>query len=148
MKFPFLTSFIVFLFIINSGGTDKNVSELAGPVLEIMDLTDVTEKSPAEAAKVFGYDRSNEDGAVYYSSDNVMNVSELLIVKLKDSSYASDIREAVEKRVEEQKNLYRNYAPEQYSLLEKCIIRVSGNTVFYCTAENADEIYESFKKAM
>ena len=132
----------------NSGGTDKTVDELAAPVLRVLDTSGMTRRTPSEAAGVFGFDRSKEEGAVYYSNDNVMDVTELLIVKLCDRSDAAAFASAIEERVENQKNLYQNYAPEQYSLLENSVIEVSGNTVFYCTAKNADEVYETFKRAL
>ncbi len=77
-----------------------------------------------------------------------MDVSELLVVKLKDAEDAEEFRGAVETYIANQKNLYKNYAPEQYALLEDSILEVSGNTLFYCTATNADALYDAFRKAL
>ena len=77
-----------------------------------------------------------------------MNVSEILIVKLNDRSDAPALKEAVENRVKEQQELYKNYAPDQYSLLTNSIVEVKGNVLFYCTGTNAGEAYEAFKKAL
>ena len=54
----------------------------------------------------------------------------------------------METYIANQKNLYKNYAPEQYALLEDSILEVSGNTLFYCTATNADALYDAFRKAL
>ena len=77
-----------------------------------------------------------------------MDVSELLIVKLNDAEDAESFRTAVETYIANQKNLYKNYAPEQYALLEDSILDVSGNTLFYCTAKNADALYDAFRTAL
>ena len=143
-----LVVFIAFLFHRSAGGTDKPLSEIAPPVLSVLGTEDMTEKTAVEAASVFGYDRETASETVYWENGSVMDVTELLIVKLSDASDGADMRSLIEKRVEEQKNLYRSYAPEQYALLEKCVIEVSGNVVFYCTADNAQQVYETFKKQL
>ena len=88
------------------------------------------------------------DGIVYYANDNVMDVSEMLIVKLNDSNDAGEFKTAIQNRVTDQENLYKNYAPEQYALLEDSVIKINGNIIFYCTAVNSDELYEAYKKAL
>ena len=72
----------------------------------------------------------------------------MLIVKLADANDAEEFKAAIENRVSDRENLYKNYAPEQYALLEDSIIRTDGNIVFYCTAVNSDELYEAYKKAL
>ena len=91
---------------------------------------------------------SKTEGIAYYSNDSVMDVSELLIVKLNSADDASEFKTAITNRVTDLQNTYKNYAPDQYALLQDCTIKTSGNTVFYCTASNADELYDAFKKAL
>ena len=143
-----LIGFVAFLFISNSGGTKKRVKEIAAPVLQSADFSALSRKTAADAAKVFGFDTSKEEGILYYANDDIMDCSELLIVKLKDEADAAAFQEAIEARVQKQKNLFQNYAPDQYALLKKAIIETSGNTVFYCTSKDADAIYDAFKKAL
>lgn len=143
-----LLVFIIVLLVVNSGGTSKSVDQVAAPVTKVMDVSKMTKKSAAVAATVFELDRAKAQDIVYYNNDNVMNVSELLIVKLNDEADAPEFKAAVEKRVEKQKALFKSYAPDQYALLDKSVIEVSGNMVFYCTADNADDVYHAFKKAL
>lgn len=143
-----LIGFIIFLFISNSGGTDKRVKEISAPVLQAADTSGWSKKTAADAAKVFGFDTEKEEGILYYANDNIMDVSELLIVKVKNEEDAQAFKAAIEQRVTNQQNLFKNYAPDQYSLLKESIIEVSGNTIFYCTSKDADTLYEAFKKAL
>ena len=143
-----LIAFITFLVLSRSGGTEKPVGDVASPVLATLGKGQMTEQSNADAAKAFGFDLSKADGLVYYENEDIMDVSELLIVKLNDAEDAESFRTAVETYIANQKNLYKNYAPEQYALLENSILEVSGNTVFYCTATNADALYDAFKNAL
>ena len=143
-----LLLFIVLLFAAHSGGTQKRVKEIAAPVIQEMDVSEMKRKSAMDAAKVFGFETEKEEGILYYTNENIMDCSELLIIKLKDEKDAPAFKKLVEKRVEDQKNLFKNYAPEQYALLQKSVIEINGNTLFYCTAKNADAVYAAFKKAL
>ena len=143
-----LIAFIVILCTARSGGTQKDVKEVAVPIVEAVEEVELTEQSNAEIVKTFGFDTATTAGAAYYASDNVMEVSEILLIKVQNSSDVPALKEAIEKHVVNQQNLYKNYAPEQYSLLTDSIIEVSGNTIFYCTAKNADELYEIFRKSL
>lgn len=143
-----LIVFITFLVLSRSGGTEKPVGDVASPVLAALEEGQMTEQSNADAAKAFGFDLSKAEGLVYYENEDIMDVSELLIVKLNDAEDAESFRTAVETYIANQKNLYKNYAPEQYALLEDSILDVSGNTLFYCTAKNADALYDAFETAL
>ena len=143
-----LIAFITFLVLSRSGGTEKPVGDVASPVLATLEKGQMTEQSNADAAKAFGFDLSKAEGLVYYENEDIMDVSELLIVKLNDAEDAESFRTAVETYIANQKNLYKNYAPEQYALLEDSILDVSGNTLFYCTAKNADALYDAFRTAL
>lgn len=143
-----LLVFIVFLCLSRSGGTEKPVDDLAAPVLAQLKDGQMEKKTNADAAKTFGFDLSKADGLVFCEDADIMDVSELLIVKLKDADDAEEFRSAVEQHIADRKNLYKNYAPEQYALLGDSILETSGNTLFYCTAPNADRLYDAFRKAL
>lgn len=132
----------------SSGGTRKSIEEVSAPVCLAMKDGQMNRKTNADAIKAFGIDLDKTEGVVYYANDSVMDVSEMLIVKLADPDDAQTVRDAVRNRVTDRENLYKNYAPDQYALLEDCIIKTSGNMVFYCTAVNADELYDAYKKAL
>jgi len=132
----------------SSGGTRKSIEEVSAPVCLAMTEGQMNKKTNADAIKAFGIDLDKTEGVVYYANDSVMDVSEMLIVKLTDPEDAQEVRDAVRNRVNDRENLYKNYAPDQYALLEDCIIKTSGNMVFYCTAVNADELYDAYKKAL
>ncbi|MBQ6019055.1 MAG: DUF4358 domain-containing protein [Clostridia bacterium] len=143
-----LAVFVVLMLVFSSGGTGKSVRELTAPVTKLSEATPLVERTAPEAAAAFGFDLTLTEGVLYYENEDIMNVSEILIVKVNDKSDAPEIKQAVERRVKEQAELYKNYAPDQYSLLQKSIVEVKGNTVFYCTGTNAGDVYDAFKKAL
>lgn len=143
-----LLTFIAVLLAVRSGGTEKNVRELIAPVQKLSEVSAVTEQSFAAAVQTFQFDPDLAEGVLYYSNENIMDVSEVLIVKLNDRADAQTVRTCAEKRVADQSELFRDYAPDQYSLLQNSVIEISGNMVFYCTGANAAQVYEAFKKAL
>ena len=140
-----LIVFIIVLIGAHIGGTQKTAAELGAPFSSVITPDFMTKESEQSALELFNLPPDKTEGVVFYANESVMDVSELLIVKLVDENDGAEFREAIEKRVEEQRTLYQKYAPKQYALLTNSIIAVSGNAVFYCTAENADELYEIFK---
>lgn len=143
-----LIVFIICLIVSLSSGTAKSVEEIAQNPVKYATQSKMKKRSANEAAKTFGFNPQDAEGIVYYCNDSIMDVSEILIVKLKKPSDAKEFEAAVQKRVENQQNLFKNYAPEQYALLQNSIIKADGNTLFYCTAQNNKEIYNSFKKGL
>ena len=143
-----LICFILFSAAAHTGGTRKTAKELEASFEDALTAAGMVRQPRRTAEERFGLPPEKTAGVVYYANESVMDVSELLIVLLQDPADAAEIRRAVEARVEEQKELYRSYAPAQYALLENSVVAVSGNAVFYCTAENADELHERFDRSL
>ncbi len=142
-----LIAFIVALFLTRSGGTDKDLGDVSAPT--ISQLPDGMEAlSNAEAAKTFGLDLDKVESLAAFEDPDIMDVSELLLVKLNDEKDMPACREAVEKHIADQKNLYKSYAPEQYALLSDSVLETRGNLLFYATAQNADALYDAFRNAL
>ena len=143
-----LAGFIVLLALNAPGGTQKTVSEIASPVEALLADSGMEKKSAQEAAKEIGFDSSAAEGIFFCENDDVMDVSEILIVKLSGDNDGSAVKTAIEKRLAEQKALYKNYAPDQYALLCDAIVAVDGNTVFYCVSKDAQTLYRAFRDAL
>ena len=143
-----LIVFIICLIVSLSAGTSKSIQDISASSVKYATESKMKKRSTNDAAKTFGFEAEKAEGIVYYCNDSIMDVSEILIVKLKNPSDAKEFEQAVQKRVENQENLFKNYAPEQYALLQNSIIEADGNTIFYCTADNNKEIYNSFKKGL
>ena len=79
-----LIAFITFLVLSRSGGTDKPVGDVAAPAVKLLEEGQMDKKTNADAAKAFGFDLSKTDGLVYYENSDIMDVSGLLVVKVKD----------------------------------------------------------------
>lgn len=75
---------------------------------------------------------------VYVSS--TATAEEIAVFEAKDSAAASRLETIVNTRVQEQKDIYADYAPLEVSRLEKAVIRKEGNYLFFCVAADKDKV--------
>ena len=71
-----------------------------------------------------------------------------MLVEASEEGQVSRLREAVEKRVETQKNHFEGYGPEQLKLIEKHVIRESEPYLLFVISENAEAVKAEFVKGL
>lgn len=84
------------------------------------------------------------EGWLLYGSGDIMNVSELMVVKAAGEGARERFESACAARVEAQLNVFRSYGVDQKDLLEDAILWQRGSYVFYGVSENADAWEELF----
>ena len=75
------------------------------------------------------------EGWLMYGSDEIMNVSELLIAKGGEEAL-SRLEDAARARVERQLNVFRSYGTDQGELLEDAVIFTRGSYLFYAVGKD------------
>ena len=98
--------------------------------------------------RFFGLKGSDFSDFLIYTPTNTMDVNEILVLKLNDTSNIDAIKDIIENRVDKQIETFGSYGPEQCELLEDYILKIKGNYIFYCVSNNSDDIYEIFKTAL
>lgn len=85
---------------------------------------------------------------VYFSSDSLMNVDELLILKTDNEDLLDTLEQAVERRLSAQKQNFKGYGQTQTELLENAVVEIKGNFFFYAVSENAEKWEEVFSASL
>jgi hypothetical protein len=134
----FLICFI-FLISMEDAVSDKTVKEVAEAVSMEINIGELSSFKKNKVKKEFGIDFDGIDSFVYYASDSVMNVEELLVIKLKEGAKADSITEKIETRVKDKQVLFEGYAPEQSALLKNYVLSVSHGFIFYVVGEEATD---------
>lgn len=142
-----LVAFIMFV-TTESKASEKNASEVAESVISVMNLEGTSEQKSKQLKKQFSFNAEDFDSFVYYKSNDVMNVRELLIIKVKEGSHTSAFIKEIEKVLTDKKNLFESYAPEQSALLEKAIIETEQNFIFYAVGEDVSSAYSAFVNSL
>lgn len=102
---------------------------------------------PAENRMIkrfYGLNPQDYAGVVLYAPADNMDVHELLIVKLKDTSQKDMVEDAIEERLDTQLTSFEGYGAEQTALLKKHVLVSKGNYVFYMVGENVDNARKAF----
>ncbi len=145
-----LIVFIVFL--AGSSAISKTpgneVLKAVNAEIKISKQADIKKCDNQKIKKEFGFTHNDFEYITYYASDSVMEVRELLIIKLKDKSQLDSVKEAIEKRVEEKSALFKGYAPEQSAMLEKYVLEYKKGFVVYAVSDTPDKLISAFKKAV
>lgn len=142
-----LVVFVVFL----SRGTalsDKTAQEIFDAVSSSVDLTELSKCDKAKFKKETGFETGAFEDVLFYASDNIMQVREIMIVKLKDREQSQALITALEKRAEEKANLFKGYAPEQSAMLDSFVLEERGGFVFFAVCEKPELTVSAFRRGL
>ena len=149
-KTAFTLVLIIFLTAVYSHGNAKDI-----PLADIQELLSqepsITEMEQVDDRKLLqfmGLNSSMYSEFLYYQGTEALSVDELLIVKVKNKSDLSGVKDAVDKRIEEQIKTFESYGPVQVSLLKNAVIETKGRYLFYCTGKHAEKYKEVFFHAI
>ena len=139
--------FIVFSLSLNSA-TDKSAEEIGSEIAEQIDLSGLVERDGLFFKKTFGSSADEFDSIMYYSSDDVMNVSEMLVIKLADASPSTEISEQIEEYVDSRYDTFAAYAPEQGEMLKNHVLKKKGNVIFMYIGSNEQAALDAFNSSL
>jgi hypothetical protein len=107
------------------------------------------EKGNGKALKrYYGLNINDYQETLIYVPANYMDVSEILVIKVKDPLQLDLIEEAVDTRNAMQQQSFGGYGPEQVALLDNYEFKIIGNTLFYCVSPDASTLKDTFVKSI
>ncbi len=131
-----------------SSYSDKTVTEVAESITQSYDVSELSQIKKNKIIEDFGIDFTDVDSFVYYASDSIMNVDELMVIKLREEVNPDGISAKIEKRVTDKQVLFEGYAPEQSALLKEYVLTDDKGFIFYAVGEDAHEAYAAFKSSI
>ena len=139
--------FVAWMLMSGESESDADVGAVEAAVASV-GLGSMKKSDDLTVKKVFGINAGDYEGVVYYKGEGIMDVNELLIVKLKSVSQASDVKKAAQNRLDEQIKNFTNYGTDQMDLLNQGVVVSRGNYVFYTVSENSDKLKSAFVGAL
>ena len=145
-KLALIAGLLVYIFLVLGGSSAKDVpfDWIAIRMAPDPALMSLKEGDANTFRERFGLDPDGCEGWLMYVSDDLMDVSELLIVKAGDDSVRARIEDAVAARLESQKESFRNYGTDQFEKLEHAIFWQRGSYLFYGVSDAVDRWETSF----
>lgn len=148
-----LSLLLVFSLAACSGGDDKasfrmDVQEVYQQLIALPDMPAMIELPEDKALDFLGLDMSQCVQAVAAICAVNIQADEIWLVEAKDSSAAAEIEELARSRVEQRMEEFKNYAPDQYQVLENAAILREGNYVVLLASQDIETLKAAFDKAV
>lgn len=108
------------------------------------EISELEEGDANTLKRLYGLDGAEYEGWFLYTSGSMMDVTEVLVVKVRDEDQLSALETAANKRLEEQKNSFNGYGTNQMDLLNHGVLREKGRYFFFGVSEQIDQWEEAF----
>ena len=150
IRIAMVAALLIFFIVFQVGNKSSNASleSVSENVVGTLDLEGMQESNNRMFQKFYGLDAEDYEGVTLYSPASNVDAQELLIVKLKDTSQAEAVTEAINSRLETQMNSFEGYGIEQYAMLEDHVLDVQGNFILYVVHPNAGSADEAFRNSL
>lgn len=141
---------VIFIIFLQFGTRDSKASlkTVTDSVMKKVDTKAIEESTNRMFKKFYGLNANDYEGVTLYAPKTNMDAEEVLIIKLKDSSQAEAVAEAINTRLETQKSSFEGYGVEQFALLEKHILDIQGNFILYIVHPDAGKADQAFRDSL
>lgn len=133
------------MFLVGCGvNNDKTVDQIESTMKKNVTF-DKMEKGDSKSLKRFYKLNSNDyEGVILYTPISTMDVTEMLIVKVKDKNQIESLENSIDSRINNQLQSFAGYGPEQCALVNNYEIKIKGNYVFFAISKNTEDLKEAF----
>jgi hypothetical protein len=140
----------VFIGVSFFGKTDtlKTAEEIAEAVTADVSTEGLQLFDGERLSSQLGLDGEKFGSFVYYGSEDIMDVREILIIRGAEDSDLEAAAELIGKKAEEKYNTYKDYDPVASALLEKRVIEVRRGAIIYIVHDSAAAGLEAFLKCV
>lgn len=142
-----LALFIVFISS-REKPSEQKIEDVGAAVLSVCDTKELIEGDELRLKKQFGFEEGSFGDFIYYSSDSVMDVREVLILNFTDEETKKSVIEKMEGYIEEKQKLFDGYAPKESALLESHVLISERGYLLFYVGENAEEVSAVFKESL
>ena len=144
----FLLALFISVSFFGKEDTVKTADEIAGAVTAQISTEGLQKFDGERLSSLFGLDSEQFASFVYYGSEDVMDVREILVIRGKEASDLDSVAELIGKKAEEKYNTYKDYDPVASALLEKRVIEADRGAIIYIVHDDAAAGLEAFLKCV
>lgn len=128
--------------------TDKAAAEIAEAVTAQVSTEGLQEFGSERLFSQLGLSGEDFDSFVYYGSEDIMDVREILIIRGREDSDLDAVKAHIGKKAEEKYSTYKDYDPVASALLEKRVLEVSSGAIIYIVHDDAASGREAFLRCV
>lgn len=125
--------------------SEKTAQEIFDGVCSVVDVSALSKCNDKKIEEKCGYSAQNFSSAIYYASDYIMEVREILVLKPNDASLCDEIIAVLEEKTQEKKTLFEGYAPEESALISNYVLEEKGGIIIYAVCDDPQAVKDTFK---
>ncbi len=125
---------------------DVVLAEMGARLEEQFSFEGMEKAGSMRVKRNYGLNTADYSDILCYTPDNTMSVSELLVVKTGNAALRQEVLEAVEGRLETQKQNFLNYGTDQTFLLEHATVFSEGESVVFVCGTEADAMAAAIRE--
>lgn len=150
LKYVAVAALILYIavLVMQEGTKDVPVKTIKESIMKATTEDGMKKGTTQDLKRYYGLNANDYDGVMLYIPDDVMSVNEILVIKLKNKAQAEAVEEAANARLEQQRSSFEGYGAVQTRLINSAVLDSRGHYVFLVISENADQIYEAYKKCI
>lgn len=142
---------VVYLVVLFGGNTVSSAafSDVCAAVMDVVDTVNMQEAENRMVKRLYGLDPGSFEGCSLYYPVTNMDAEEVLILKLSDTSQQEAVADAVQQRLQTQRNTFEGYGVEQFDLLTNhYVLQMQGNFVLFAVGEFSGDALSAFRDAL
>lgn len=116
------------------------VKEIDEKIKQSVDVSSLSEGDIDKLKKLYDVDESEIEEFVLYTAQSNIEADEITVIKVKEDSKVTDIKNKILKRVEKQSESFKDYLPDEYYVIEKHVLKTKGKYILLAISEDAEEI--------
>ena len=144
-KVILILSAVLMMFMLGCSSKDVSLTDIKDKLKDTIDFSTFSKEEESTFLKdTFNFDQDKiEDYQLYVPQTN-LNTNTVLILRLKDTSDASEFEEKINAYKENLLNIYKYYAPDQAEFVKDSVYEEHGKTIVFVISDKSEEV----KKAL
>ncbi len=125
---------------------EKALTEIYDEITENVELPKMVVLNDNYIANYFAIELSGLEEYVFTNAEEVIYADTIIIIKAKPDTDKEALQEALETMIEHKKAELENYLPEQFKIVEKSKVQVSGDYIYLVISEKEADINAIIEK--
>ena len=117
-------------------------------VTSVCNLKELKKRDKLEFKSKFSIDATDYNGVLWYSSETVMDVRELIVIFTDDKVGMNAARETISKYVNEKAELFEGYAPKESELISSYVLTEKKGYLLFYIGDEKEKVASAFSEAV
>ena len=125
---------------------DIDFKELSSQIENRVSMDNMVMGNDATLRKLYGINKLEVEAYTLLAPKSNMEATEILIVKCK-KGMTDPVMAKIQARIDAQSNSFKNYAPDQYTIISNSQLKKKGDYIYFISSKNQKAIDEAIKNS-